>query len=82
MVIHLVYKLIVQEYKGFCIYRSLYMKIGESAKRDQKGVYEKKVEELRPSLRFCAYNIGDETAMQDLMTMQGQGRDMGDIDVG
>lgn len=30
-------------------------------------------EELKPSLRYCAYNIGDESAAGDLMAMRGQG---------
>ncbi|XP_011635909.1 signal recognition particle subunit SRP68 [Pogonomyrmex barbatus] len=33
---------------------------------------EARVEELAPSLRYCAYNIGDISAMDDLMQMRGQ----------
>jgi len=35
-------------------------------------VYKARVEELAPSLRYCAYNIGDTSAMDDLMQMRGQ----------
>lgn len=31
------------------------------------------MEELKPSLRYCAYNIGDESAAGDLVAMRGQG---------
>ncbi|XP_072932120.1 signal recognition particle subunit SRP68 [Epargyreus clarus] len=40
---------------------------------DERLVYKQKVEELKPSLRYCAYNIGDETAAGDLVAMRGQG---------
>ncbi|XP_012531397.1 signal recognition particle subunit SRP68 [Monomorium pharaonis] len=35
-------------------------------------IYKARVEELAPSLRYCAYNIGDSSAMDDLMQMRGQ----------
>ncbi|XP_026750266.2 signal recognition particle subunit SRP68 isoform X1 [Galleria mellonella] len=40
---------------------------------DERLVYKQKVEELKPSLRYCAYNIGDESAAGDLVAMRGQG---------
>ncbi|XP_038211841.1 signal recognition particle subunit SRP68-like [Zerene cesonia] len=40
---------------------------------DERTVYKQKVEELNPSLRYCAYNIGDESAAGDLVAMRGQG---------
>lgn len=40
---------------------------------DERAVYKQKVEELKPSLRYCAYNIGDESAAGDLVAMRGQG---------
>ncbi|KAG7302778.1 hypothetical protein JYU34_012741 [Plutella xylostella] len=39
----------------------------------ERHVYKQKVEELKPSLRYCAYNIGDESAAGDLLAMRGQG---------
>lgn len=35
-------------------------------------IYNARVEELAPNLRYCAYNIGDTTAIDDLMQMRGQ----------
>ncbi|CAF4900249.1 unnamed protein product [Pieris macdunnoughi] len=40
---------------------------------DERIIYKQKVEELNPSLRYCAYNIGDESAAGDLLAMRGQG---------
>ncbi|KAF9806480.1 hypothetical protein SFRURICE_001275 [Spodoptera frugiperda] len=40
---------------------------------DERLPYKQKVEELKPSLRYCAYNIGDESAAGDLVAMRGQG---------
>ncbi|KAG5310565.1 SRP68 protein, partial [Acromyrmex insinuator] len=38
----------------------------------EQVIYKARVEELAPSLRYCAYNIGDTSAMDDLMQMRGQ----------
>ncbi|XP_018050106.1 PREDICTED: signal recognition particle subunit SRP68 [Atta colombica] len=38
----------------------------------EQVIYKARVEELAPSLRYCAYNIGDISAMDDLMQMRGQ----------
>lgn len=35
-----------------------------------KEVYIQRVEEISPNIRFCAYNIGDESAVADLMQMR------------
>ncbi|XP_049869055.1 signal recognition particle subunit SRP68 [Pectinophora gossypiella] len=41
--------------------------------QDERTLYKQKVEELKPSLRYCAYNIGDQSAAGDLVAMRGQG---------
>jgi signal recognition particle subunit SRP68 len=35
-----------------------------------KEIYSQRVEEISPNIRFCAYNIGDESAINDLMQMR------------
>ena len=35
-------------------------------------MYEQRVQELAPNIRYCAYNIGDESAMDDLRQMRIQ----------
>lgn len=38
----------------------------------EQVIYKARVEELAPSLRYCAYNVGDTSAIDDLMQMRGQ----------
>lgn len=33
-------------------------------------IYQQRVDEISPNLRYCAYNIGDESALQDLQKMR------------
>lgn len=40
---------------------------------EERALYKQKVEELKPSLRYCAYNIGDESGAGDLLTLRGSG---------
>ncbi|XP_068631759.1 signal recognition particle subunit SRP68 [Battus philenor] len=48
-------------------------KLSAALPEDERHVYKQKVEELKPSLRYCAYNIGDQSAAGDLAAMRGQG---------
>lgn len=40
---------------------------------EEQTLYRAKVDELTPSLRYCAYNIGDGASMNDLIEMRAQG---------
>lgn len=42
---------------------------------EEQGLYRAKIDELTPSLRYCAYNVGETANMDDLLTMRGQGLD-------
>lgn len=33
-------------------------------------MYQQRVDEIAPNLRYCAYNIGDESALLDLQKMR------------
>ncbi|XP_063618571.1 signal recognition particle subunit SRP68 [Cydia splendana] len=48
-------------------------KLCAALNEEERTVYKQKVEELKPSLRYCAYNIGDQSAAGDLVAMRGQG---------
>ncbi|XP_034830976.1 signal recognition particle subunit SRP68 [Maniola hyperantus] len=48
-------------------------KLSAALPEDERLIYKQKVDELKPSLRYCAYNIGDESAAGDLVAMRGQG---------
>ncbi len=54
------------------------------ASDELKTIYLQKVEEMNPNIRYCAYNIGDETAIKDLvdMKLKSTGSELaGEIDV-
>ena len=34
-------------------------------------IFLARIDEIAPSLRYCAYNIGDASAKQDLLAMRG-----------
>ncbi|XP_034939236.1 signal recognition particle subunit SRP68 [Chelonus insularis] len=38
----------------------------------EQMIYKSRAEELAPSIRYCAYNVGDSSAIDDLMQMRGQ----------
>lgn len=40
---------------------------------DEQSIYKARVDELSPSLRYCSYNIGDDSSIDDLMELRGQG---------
>ncbi|XP_078035779.1 signal recognition particle 68 [Augochlora pura] len=50
----------------------VYGKLASALPELEQVMYNARVEELAPSLRYCAYNIGDTTAIDDLMQMRGQ----------
>lgn len=41
-------------------------------------LYKQRVEELTPNIRYCAYNIGDETAINDLKKLRLSGKTSGE----
>ena len=51
------------------IYDSLTQAVGE----EEGALFRQKMDEITPSLRYCAYNIGDSSAREDLLSMRGGG---------
>ena len=49
------------------IYESLCQAVGE----EEGNLLRQKMDEITPSLRYCAYNIGDTSAKEDLLSMRG-----------
>lgn len=49
----------------------VYGNLASALPETEQIIYQTRVDELTPSLRFCAYNIGDASAMDDLMQMRG-----------
>jgi len=54
------------------IYESLSQAVGE----EEGNLFRQKMDEIAPSLRYCAYNIGDVSAKDDLMKMRGDGANL------
>ena len=50
--------------------RTIYEKLGSAFVDEIKEIYLQRVEELSPNIRYCAYNIGDESAIEDLRQMR------------
>lgn len=50
----------------------VYETIAKTLAEDEQAPYRHRVDELAPSLRYCAYNIGDEKAV-NLLELRGQG---------
>nr|CAG4646195.1 EOG090X04NF [Macrothrix elegans] len=53
--------------------QTIYEKLASALNEDEQVLYKQRVEELNPNLRYCAYNIGDSSAQQDLLNMRNQG---------
>ena len=52
--------------------KAIYSKLASTLNEEEAASYQARIDEIAPSLRYCAYNIGDATAKQDLMAMRGQ----------
>ncbi|XP_055913275.1 signal recognition particle subunit SRP68 [Eupeodes corollae] len=51
----------------------VYENLAQALPDDEQALYKAKVDELTPSLRYCAYNIGDSSNMDDLLEMRAKG---------
>ncbi len=50
---------------------AIYEKLAVTLNEEEAAVYRGRIDEIAPSLRYCAYNIGDASARQDLLNMRG-----------
>ncbi|XP_061089288.1 signal recognition particle subunit SRP68 [Conger conger] len=50
--------------------KTIYEKLASAFTEEQAVLYHQRVEEISPNIRYCAYNIGDQNAMNDLMQMR------------
>ncbi|XP_068606682.1 signal recognition particle subunit SRP68 [Brachionichthys hirsutus] len=58
--------------------KTIYEKLASAFTEEMAALYCQRVEEISPNIRYCAYNIGDQNAINDLMQMRltGGGRGM------
>lgn len=50
--------------------KTIYENLGKAFTEDLQAMYLQRVAEIEPNIRYCAYNIGDETAIEDLIQMR------------
>lgn len=53
--------------------RTIYEKLGSAFSEDIQQLYLQQVEEITPNLRYCAYNIGDQSAIDELRQLRRKG---------
>ena len=51
-------------------FRTIYTKLAGAFADEVKDVYLQRCEEIAPNIRYCEYNIGDESAINDLRAMR------------
>lgn len=51
----------------------VYENLAHALPEEEQTVYRSKVDELTPSLRYCAYNMGGNASIDDLLEMRVQG---------
>ncbi|XP_020668885.3 signal recognition particle subunit SRP68 [Pogona vitticeps] len=50
--------------------KTIYEKLASAFTDEQAILYNQRVEEISPNIRYCAYNIGDQSAINELMQMR------------
>ncbi|XP_017293257.1 signal recognition particle subunit SRP68 [Kryptolebias marmoratus] len=50
--------------------KTIYEKLASAFTEDLAVLYRQRVDEISPNIRYCAYNIGDQNAINDLMQMR------------
>lgn len=59
--------------------RTIYESLSQAVGEEEGNLFRQKMEEITPSLRFCAYNIGD-ASRADLMALRDGGSGGADLD--
>ncbi|XP_070579541.1 LOW QUALITY PROTEIN: signal recognition particle subunit SRP68-like [Ptychodera flava] len=63
----------------FSTAKTIYEKLAGALDDEQQVLYRQRVEEISPNIRYCAYNIGDESAINDLVQMRLKSGAAGDL---
>lgn len=70
--LHFELQLWVKATENFKKSQVIYEKLASALPEEEQLPYKQRVEEIAPSLRYCAYNIGDDKAV-DLLELRSQG---------
>uniref|UniRef100_A0A8C4NUR2 Signal recognition particle subunit SRP68 n=1 Tax=Dicentrarchus labrax TaxID=13489 RepID=A0A8C4NUR2_DICLA len=55
---------------GCVVIMTIYEKLASAFTEELAVLYRQRVDEISPNIRYCAYNIGDQNAINDLMQMR------------
>ncbi|OQV15675.1 Signal recognition particle subunit SRP68 [Hypsibius exemplaris] len=61
-----------QALEAFSHSKTIYETIESTVDEETRLLYKQRVDETTPQIRFCAYNIGDKSAVEDLIKMRLQ----------
>lgn len=50
--------------------KTIYSKLCEAKTKEEGALYQQMIDDISPNIRYCAYNIGDESAMNDLLQLR------------
>lgn len=65
--------MLTESYNVICFVfniRNIYEKLATAFVDEIKEIYLQRVDEITPNIRYCAYNIGDQSAVNDLVQMR------------
>lgn len=51
----------------------IYENLAHALPEEEQALYRAKVDKITPSLRYCSYNIGGDTSVDDLLEMRAKG---------
>ena len=55
---------------AFNPFRAIYEKLAGAVPEEQGAVYTQRVEDIAPNIRYCLYNIGESTDINQLISMR------------
>jgi signal recognition particle subunit SRP68 len=50
--------------------QTIYEKLASALTEDDRVIYRQRVDDITPNIRYCSYNIGDESAINDLKQLR------------
>ncbi|XP_048467106.1 signal recognition particle subunit SRP68-like [Rhincodon typus] len=59
--------------------KTIYEKLASAFTDEQAVLYHQRVEEISPNIRYCDYNIGDQSAMKELIQMRMKSGETGGL---
>lgn len=51
----------------------IYENLAQAVPEEEQALYKSKCDEISPNLRYCSYNIGEETSVDELLDLKAKG---------